>query len=123
MTDQERLDKLTELLKNQDILEVIGVDNINHDPHQFVIGPKHVTHAADNHSGMLGQVTLEAIPCARCGWKYHRHTFNKVAFLRLKRDCNNDELSDVIKSLSAEVEKLDIEGFVFVESKEKFKIK
>ena len=122
MTNQEKLNKIIEFLTNQDIFEAIGVDNINHDPHIFVIGPKHVKYAADNCGGMLGQETLDAIPCARCGWPHDRHTSDNVCFLKLKRNCVHAEAQVILKSMIEHLGENSIDGFVFVESKDKFRI-
>ena len=123
-------DELRTVLKNcldetdQDLFKIYDVDRVNHKPHPFMIGPRHVAHAADNHSGMLGEKTLEAIPCAmpRCELSYHEHTSNLVVFLQLQRDGEAYEANEILGKLAPVLEENKIEGVVFVDTEEQFRI-
>jgi len=65
--------------------------------HPFTIGTRHVVHASDNHSGMLGEATLRAIPCAarNCGKAYDNpvHKSIKIAMLDVAAGVTQDEYS------------------------------
>jgi len=102
-----------------------SITTINPKPYPYTIGPNHIKHAADNCSGMLGEATLKAIPCAvpRCNLPYEDHTYDTVCFLQLKRDANKDEANKDIKILNDFIMKHDLaEGFCFVDTDKKFRI-
>ena len=117
-------DEVQKILDESGLFKFLNVDTINHKPHPFMIGTRHVTHASKHHGGMLGQATLDAIPCShpKCVLSHDAHTSDKVAFLQLTRDATNDEANDVLKQLAPIIEKEKVNGFVFVESDEKFRI-
>ena len=131
MNDQDREAKITEVLATQDLYRCKSVDNINHNPHPYMIGPKHVVYASDNHSGRLGEDAILAgekagkCNCAHpgCNIPYESHSKgNKVAFLQLLRNGTNDEASKVLKDLVDQLGENFVEGFVFVDTDEKFRI-
>ena len=141
MTNEEKETKLKELLKDQDVFEVKSVDNVNHKPHPYCITDKHLAH---NDSMYLGERQIRDMEkvhgpmCGmygngtrwinhsspgytRCNLRYEDHTSDCVAFLKLKRNCTKEEASEVLKSVVEDV-KDTIDGFAFVETKEKFRI-
>lgn len=124
MTNEEKTKKVKELLANQDIFAVKDVTDVNHDPHPFTIGPKHVAHAADNHGGRLGDATLEAVSCAvsGCNLSYTEHKSDKVCFLQLQRNATNDEANTILKELVDELGEDFVDGFAFVETEEKYRV-
>lgn len=90
---------------------------INHRPHPFTIGPKHVAHAADHHCGKLGDETVKAIPCAHrnCGMAYEEHTHDTVMAIMLARDATQDEVREIlIQVVDAGLEEDGIDGVIFV---------
>ena len=124
MTNEEKTVKVKELLANQDVFIVKDVNDINYDPHPFIIGPNHVAHAADNHGVMLGEATLKAIPCSvkGCNLSYTEHKSDNVCFLQLQRDATNDECNIILKDLVDEVGEDFIDGFAFVETEKKYRV-
>jgi len=107
-----------------DFVEVKDITSVNHKPHPFVIGTKHVVDAANNHGGMLGQATMDKIPCDYCKRPASEHTSDKVMFLQLKRNCTNEEIMTFLKSdeMMKLTESEKVDGFAFVETDEKFRI-
>ena len=116
--------KYIELLKNQDVFMMKSIDNVNHKPHPYTIGPRHVAHAADHHSGILGQATVEAVKCAhpKCDLPHDQHTSDKVIFLSIKRNASEKEANDILQPLGKKMETDKIDGLTFVETPEKFRI-
>jgi len=110
----------------EDEFVVKDLFGVNHKPHPFTVGPKHVQHASDHCGGMLGNATINTIPCAypRCNLPYAEHTYDNVMFLQLKKDLGNREaaqaLTRLIKLAADRQDRLD--GFVVCESDEKFRI-
>jgi|WetSurMetagenome_2_1015567.scaffolds.fasta_scaffold50434_6 hypothetical protein len=114
-----------------EIFSPAGVQEINwkvdgQPGHPFTIGPKHVAYASDHCSGMLGQEVCEKIGCAhpKCGKPYGSHTHDTVLLLKLKGPAIESKVKEVL--FNAQVTNLmaqaKIDGFVFVETPEKFRI-
>lgn len=82
--------------ENNPLMRLHEIADINHKPHPFMIGPMHVAHAADHHSGILGEETLKAIPCAHkgCDLSYKDHTYDRVLVLQLKKTIKDTEARD-----------------------------
>ena len=126
MTNKELTKKWAGLIG--DPLIVRKVDNVNYRPHSFMIGSKHVAHAANYHSGRLGEATMNAIGCAwqdkkygpTCGMSYGEHTSDRVMFLSLIRDCSQQEVRNILKPLTAQIEGDKIDGVAFVKNSYNF---
>lgn len=124
MTNEEIEKEVVEILKDQDVFVLKSVTDINHTPHRFMIGSKHVAHAADYHGGRLGEDTLKAVPCAYpgCGTSYEDHTSDKVLFMSLLRDVEQEEARDILTRVIVVGDGV-LKGVAFVETPEKYKIK
>jgi len=101
---------------------LLDVQTANHRPHPFVVGAKHVVHASDHCGGMLGEETLQAIPCAMrgCTESYENHVCDTVAFIQLTRTITSDEFRAAVPYEAMEADGVD--GFAFVETTEEFRI-
>lgn len=108
--------------KDFKFLSIIGV---NHKPHPYTLGPRHVKYASDNHMGMLGIETCKAIPCAvpKCQVSYDEHTCDHSIFISLKRNLTQGEANEQIQKVNEFVmqEKL-ADGYTFVDTPEKFRV-
>jgi hypothetical protein len=105
-----------------DPLRLLKVEDVNHKPDVFCVGPKHVAHASDHCCGMLGEETLRAIPCAHCRQPYAAHEHDTVLMLQLTRDAAKAEVQAALKPLCEDMERDGLAGFAFVESPEKFRV-
>lgn len=120
MNNKEKEIAIKELLENS-CLTCLKVNDVNHTPHPYMIGSKHITHASDNHGGRLGEATLKAVPCAyNCGLSYEEHTSDNVAFLQAVKDCTKEEINIELNKIVEKFGEKFLDGFAFVESK--FKI-
>lgn len=86
--------KYAELLT--DLLKFVKIDNANYKPDIFMIGPKHVAHAADHCGGRLGEETTEAIGCCTCGQPMSKHVYDTVLFVAVTRKCTEDEVRKIL---------------------------
>lgn len=122
MEEKEKI--LRDALKDQDLFVVKSVMGVNHKPHQYTIGPKHVTYASDHCGGMLGEETCRKVQCAypKCNTPYDEHTYDTVCFLQLLRNGTNDEANAIMKKLVEDIGKSVVDGFALVETDEKFRI-
>lgn len=126
MSNEELENKYRPLVEESEIFTLRSIKHVNHRPHPFTIGSRHVTYAAYRCGGILGQEVVEKIPCAHpgCGKMYHEHTSDCVMFLSLTRDATQQEARDALKKLvDAGMEADKIDGFTFVETEERFRIK
>ena len=92
MTTTEKKEIIEKAFAEQDIFTVMDVMAINHRPHAYTIGAKHVAYASDNCGGRLGTETCEKVQCAvpGCRTAFADHTFDTVSFLQLRRNAKNE---------------------------------
>jgi len=114
-----------------EIFHAEGVQEINwkvdgQPGHPFTIGPKHVAYASDHHHGMLGKEVCEKIGCAAkgCNRPFSSHSHDTVLFLKLKAHTTEDKVRRVLTNTQVVniMTQSKIDGFVFVETPEKFRI-
>lgn len=124
MSNEEIESAIKELLKDSEIVTVKSVQDVNHKPHPYVIGSRHVKHASEHHSGMLGEETMKAVQCAHphCNLPYDQHTSDKVLFLSLKQHTTRDELQIELLETSTVMIANNVDGLAFVETEEEFRI-
>lgn len=105
------------------------IEYVNHKPHPYVIGSRHVAYAADHCGGMLGEDAITAaerngIHCAHSGCRvsYENHTSDTVCFVAIdpqyKTPGEVPGLQEFLGSLKTEAEHLEIDGFAFVKDEE-----
>lgn len=122
---EELKQEITSKLKGRFTVE--SITNVNHKPHPFMLGLNHITFASDNYEGMIGDACIsdKNFPeCSdfNCNLTYKEHTSDKVLFLKLTKNITNKTASNILKSLTPILEKEIIDGIVFVETAEKFRI-
>jgi hypothetical protein len=98
--------------------------SVNHRPHPFMIGTRHVTIASDKFGGMLGIEAIEyaeklGVYCATpgCLLSYSQHTCDKVLAINIKGkpDLNSvPGLREYLFSIKETLEQNKIDGVVFV---------
>ena len=124
MTVEEKLTVFEEILKGEGILIAKGIHRENFDPHPFTIGPKHVAYAADNEGGMLGERTLQKIPCAikgGCSLSYEDHKSDNILFLQLTRNASEVEANEELIKIKEKLLELEIDGVAFVDTEEGYR--
>lgn len=121
LTNEQMTSDLTELIGNP--FEMVSVNQCNwkvkgQPGHPFVIGPKHVAHASDHHYGRLGEETMKVIPCAEqsCRRPLCEHTHDTVLFVKLIRDCSNEEARAGLITGTDYMKEHGIDGVAFIES-------
>lgn len=109
-------------MESSGVLVLRDVITVNHKPHPFMVGPKHVAHASDHCGGMLGEETLNKIPCSArgCGMPYKDHTYDTVIAVSLARDCIQADIQSTLeefcKENDAAIKHDKIDGFIFVKN-------
>ena len=124
MTVEEKLTVFADILKVEGILISKGIHRENFEPHPFTVGPKHVKDAADNYGGMMGEETLQKIPCAikgGCSLSYEDHKSDNILFLQLTRDASEREANEELIKIKEKLLELEIDGVAFVDTEEGFR--
>jgi len=124
MSNEEKEKIITTKLQHQDLYKVYTVTNINHTPHPYMIGTKHIVHASNNHGGILRKETMDEIPCAHtgCNLDYDSHTSDLVCALQLRRNGNQEEANKILNFLVSDLDKKFIDGFIFIETEEGYRV-
>ena len=112
---EELTKKYQQLLDPGECFRVEEVRHVNHKPHPFVIGPKHVVYASDHCNGRLGEEAVRAHPCAHCREDYEKHTHDTALFVHLKRDLANKEAGNALFAIKKEMSQDGIDGVCFLE--------
>lgn len=100
------------------IVDTIGV------PHPYCVGARHVVHAADHHSGMLGKDAIECgerkrIFCDICKGKLTFAQHEQALIVECNADLHepngqtNSELHDFLLAIKDQVERDGYAGFAF----------
>ena len=114
MTEKKKLD-----YPKTDLFAV--VDTIPTE-HYYMVGPKHVAHAADNFSGRLGKEAIEdgekkGIHCYQkgCNLSYDKHKLALVVEVSSKKSLQElkPQLEPYLLSIKDQTEKEGYEGWVF----------
>jgi hypothetical protein len=95
--------------------------------HPFMIGPKHIAHAADHCCGMLGEETMRKIPCCwpnngTCRFDYDSHKAEYGIYMNLLRDLGNKEAAEALSALKPEMEKDELSGVALPNLNRQYKI-
>ena len=95
------------------LFEVVACEQVNHRPHPFMIGPKHL-----EKSGMV--LDPNVAPCAMrgCGLPYSEHTSEKALILKRARYEPENKLREeevqMLESIKPVLEEHKIDGFGFI---------
>jgi hypothetical protein len=124
MDTKEKEEKMRESFGAQTALVLLSIERVNHKPHPYTIGPKHVAWASEHSGGSLTEETFKKVPCAArgCQLSYAEHTSDEAAFVQLTRNATGDEIRTILKRSTEKLGDKFVDGFVFVETKEKFRV-
>lgn len=122
-TKEELLTEFSEILKEKDILKAAGIHEVNHKPHPFTVGPKHVDYASKHNQGVLSEEICEKIQCAHkgCTIPYSEHTSDKTLFLQLKRDVTQEEANEELLKIKQTLLDNKVDGVAFADTEEKYR--
>lgn len=120
--------KYEKALAEGGVFAVKSVDNVNHRPHPYVIGPNHINRNRGIYLGsdQIREMEKEHGPmCCHPGCKrtYDEHESDKVLFLQLKRDATGDEANAELVKIREMMEADGIAGVCMVETDEKYRVK
>jgi hypothetical protein len=122
-TKEELLTLFGEILEKDGLLKAVGIHEVNHKPHPFTVGPKHVKEASDHNGGVLSEEICEKIQCAHkgCQLPYSEHESDKTLFLQLTRDVKNSEANEQLVKIKESLLENNVDGIAFVDSEEKYR--
>jgi hypothetical protein len=111
------------------VFKVLSIDNVNHKPHPYCIGPKHLKYASDRHSNVLSEDVIregekKGVYCAvpGCTLDYDEHTSNTVMMIQLVRHAHTDEVQELLNKVNKVIDGTGIEGYTLVDTPEKYRI-
>lgn len=116
--------KYADLLRSSAFM-VDGITHINFKPHPFTIGPEHLKKSNGAY------LEADSAPCAfrqggghfeACNLTHAEHKSDKVLALQLRRNTDNKSAQKTLKSIADEMIKDGIDGIIFVDTKDKFRI-
>ena len=118
-------EKLQEYWQDNEAFEFKDFMGVNHQPHPYMIGPKHIEH---NRGMYLGEEQIKEMEsrgvahCAHpdCRKNYEEHTCDQVCFLALKKDLTQGEAQEALKGCVDHFGEKAFEGFAFIENEFKF---
>lgn len=120
--------KVKESIEHCDFIKLLEIQEVNHKPHPYIIGPKHVTYASDHCCGRLGEDVMNALPSCKPKGYYGPDvylkdiTFDRVCFMQLTRSVPRKEFLEGMQPAMDEWEKAGIDGMVFVETDEGYRV-
>ena len=118
MTNLEYKDLIKKSLPNKYI--TVDVIDINHKPHPYTIGPKHIHYASQHHSAYITEETLKHVPCAHpnCSVSYADHTSDKVCSIKLSQNITNKRMNYILKKMIDKLPEVfksgGVDGFIFI---------
>jgi len=122
-TKEELMTIFSNILSEAEILKVSGIHEVNHKPHPYTVGNKHVDYASKHNAGVLSEEICQKIKCAhpKCKLDYTEHTSDKTLFLQLKRDTLESEVQNELLKVKDSLLENKVDGIAFVDSEEKYK--
>lgn len=120
MNREELEKKYSDLLADNDLFLAKNIIDINHKPHLFMIGAKHIEAAGK----FIDEHVCRKVGCAHpgCNIPYDKHTHDTVLCLQLKRNGTQEEANAALMPLGAILTEDKIDGLLFIETPEKFRI-
>lgn len=117
MNVQQTKETFAKLLKEANVIGIIGIVEENHDPHPFHIDEDHKAYARDTNDGELDETILEMFPCSFKGCKlnYTQHKAERKLMLELKKDLTQQQAQDEVLKMKPLFEKHSVFRIAFVE--------
>lgn len=125
MNVQKTKEAFAELLKEANVIGIIGIVEENHKPHMFHIDEEHKAYARDTNDGEMDEDILEMFPCGMEGCKlnYRDHKAERKLMLELKQDLTKARAQEELVKIHPHFAKYGVARVAFVEGEgeEKFK--
>jgi hypothetical protein len=122
---QQTKDAFAKLLKEADVIGIIGIVEENHTPHPFHIDEDHKAYARDTNDGELDEYILEMFPCGLkdCKLNYRDHHAERKLMLELNKDLTKAEAQDELVKIHPHFAEYGVARVAFVEGEgdKKFK--
>lgn len=123
MSNKELEEKIKELITHEDII-VYGVHQVNHSPHPYTVGLRHIREANKNSGiGVIDKNLCRRVRCAvpNCNIPYDEHFSDTACFLQFKKDIKIEVLRSQLKIVVDYFGKnsKELSGFSFIEGEGK----
>lgn len=125
MNIQKSIHVFSEILKEKDIITIVGIVEENHSPHPFNLDGEHTAYAKDTNGGVIDEYILTMFPCGKedCNLLYEEHTFERKLMLQINRDLTQAEAEAELVKMKPKFKEHKIFRVAFVEGEgdKKFK--
>ena len=113
-----------------ELFKVLRIESINWRPHMPMVGVKHIAEASDRHGGKISHDVFDKVGCQHqdhrggsfCGLKYDEHACDIAMMLQLKQHRTNSQVKTMLSELGTYLEGNGIDGIVFVDTPERYRI-
>lgn len=128
MNNDEIIGKAREALGTSDLIAVDDIIAVNYKPHPYMITDKHLERNEDSMYIGGSQIrSMERKYGPMCGFDgcnlfIDQHTYDTVMTLKLLRNGTRDEALPILQDLSKVLSLTEVDGFVFLETDEKYRI-
>ena len=130
MNAQAKVEKCAGALAEKGLFVILDLQEINHKPHRFTIGPQHIqryhldmTKPCAGYVDDQGNYSNRSKPgYHKCGLPFEQHTHEEIIFLQLTRNVTDEEAHGEMLKLKPIMEELKIEGICFVDTPEQYRM-
>ncbi len=125
MNIQKSMAVFNEILKEANLITVIGIVDENHKPHPFNLDGEHTAYAKDTNGGVIDEDILTMFPCGKdgCSLPYAEHSFERKLMLQLNKDLTQTAAETELIKIKPEFKEHGVFRVAFVEGEgdKKFK--
>jgi hypothetical protein len=117
MNVQQTKDAFAKLLKETNLISILGIVEENHYPHPFHVDEDHKAYAKDTNNGELDEDILEMFPCgmAGCTLNYRDHLAERKLMLQLNKDMTEATAQEELVKIHPHFNKYRVFRVAFVE--------
>lgn len=121
MSKEEIISTITPMLGDGFIVK--SIISVNHKPHPYMIGPKHIQNNSLD-GDEIRRLEKTGVHCYQpgCTTSYDQHTYETGLFLSLTRNIPNGEAATTLKPVLEFIEAQGLCGICFVDTPEHYRI-
>jgi len=115
--------EIGDILDANGIFKLLAINEDEHTPHPFTITADHLK-ASEGNDGILTEDILSGHSCGAedCELSYEEHTCKKTAMITIKRDTTQEEVRDMLLSISEDLDRHGVAKVALVQPEEGYQI-
>jgi len=125
MNIQKSMAVFSKILKETDVISIVGIVEENHEPHPFNLDGEHTAYAKDTNEGILEEFILEMFPCGLddCKLSYKEHTHERKLMLQINKDLTKEQAQEELVKMHPLFKEHNVFRVAFVEGEDDKKFK